>query len=162
MSTHTLTHTSRNRRFVLDTTALISYFSPVFKRGSKITERAITLIDTAFQYEYPILLSIPGVVFVEIFDKWFRGTDAPSQEFRAEFRAEVLQRVRSAPNIEIREVDAEILEMFLTLEDPDINLENRDRIVLASAAVLDSPLITSDEKVIQYVRRHQVIPAIIS
>ena len=67
-----------------------------------------------------------------------------------------------APNIEIREIDAEILKMFLLLEDPDINLENSDRLILASAAVLESPLITSDTDMTKYARKHQLVPSIIS
>ena len=163
MSTYTQFHTNRNRRrFVVDTTALISYFSSVFSQESRISDRAISLIDRAFRYEDQVILSIPSVVFVEIFDKWFRGTESQDQEFRAMFRAEVLEQVRRAPNIEIRETDAEILEMFLLLQDPDINLENRDRLVLASAAVLESPLITSDERVTRYVQKHRTIPSVIS
>ena len=149
------------KRFVVDTTALISYFSSVFNQGSRISDRAISLIDRAFQYE-AVILSIPGVVFVEIFDRWFRGNKSQDEEFRAKFKAEVLERIRRAPNIEIREIDAEVLGKFLLLEDPHINLENSDRLILASAVVLESPLITSDEEVIQYVRKHQVIPFILS
>ncbi len=76
---------------------------------------------------------------MEIFDKWFRNNNG--EEFQAKFRTEVFEPVRQAPNIEIREVDAEVLEMFLSLQDSDINLENRDRLILASAAVLKAPLI---------------------
>jgi len=107
-------------------------------------------------------LSIPGVVFVEIFNKWFCGDKNQDEEFRARFKAEVFEQVRRAPNVEIREIDAEVLEMFLSLHDPDINLENSDRLILASAAVLESTLITTDNNIIAYVRKHRVIPSIIS
>jgi len=160
VNTYILSHHSK-KRFVVDTTALISYFPSVFNQGSRISDRAISLIDRAFQYE-AVILSIPGVVFVEIFDKWFRGNKSQDEEFRAKFKAEVLEQIRRAPNIEIREIDAEILEMFLSLQDPNINLENSDKLILASAAVLDSPLITSDRNLIRYVRKHQVIPSILS
>ncbi|NET56162.1 MAG: hypothetical protein F6K47_08295 [Symploca sp. SIO2E6] len=47
-------------------------------------------------------------------------------------------------------------------DDPYINLENRDKIVLASAVVLESPLITSDGKIKEYVEKYKnIIPAII-
>jgi predicted nucleic acid-binding protein len=150
------------KRFVTDTVALISYFSSVFGQDSEISPRAISLIDSAFQYEDEVILSIPGVVFVEIFEKWFRGDESQDEEFRAKFKFEVFERVRRAPNIEIREIDDEVLEMFLSLQDPDINLENSDQLILASAAVLESPLITSDGNLIQYVKKHQVIPYTIS
>ena len=112
--------------------------------------------------DYAVILSIPGVVFVEIFNKWFCGDKNQDEEFRARFKAEVFEQVRRAPNVEIREIDAEVLEMFLSLHDPDINLENSDRLILASAAVLESTLITTDNNIIAYVRKHRVIPSIIS
>jgi predicted nucleic acid-binding protein len=145
---------------VIDTTALISYFTSVFEQDSQISRNGLKFIKNAFDTEYETILIIPGVVFVEIFDKWFR--DNNGEEFRAKFRAEVFEPIRQAPNIEIREVDEETLEMFLTLQDENINLENRDRLILASAAVLNAPLITSDGKVIKFVKRQKVIPDIIS
>ncbi len=156
------THPQSKKRFVLDATALISYFSSVFNQRSKISPKAISLIDEAFRYQDRIILSIPGVVFVEIFDKWFRGDESQDREFRAKFRAEVLEQVHRAPNIEIREIDAEILRMFLSLEDPNINLENSDRLILASAAVLESPLITSDKDMTKYARKYKLVPSVIS
>lgn len=147
-------------RFVVDTTALISYFDVVFEQGSRISKNAIRLIETAFKTEHEAILIIPGVVFVEIFDKWFRKDRG--EEFLAKFRAEVFEPIRQAPNIEIREIDNEILEMFLKLYDPDVNLENRDKLILASAVVLNAPLITSDRKVIKFVNKHRVVPDIVS
>lgn len=151
---------STKNRYVVDTTALISYFDIVFGQGTQISKKATRLIETAFETEYQIILIIPGVVFVEIFDKWFRRNRG--EEFRAKFRAEVFEPIRQAPNIEIREVDKEILEAFLTLQDYDINLENHDKLILASAVVLNAPLITSDGKVIRFVNKHKVIPNIVS
>lgn len=150
-----------SRMIVIDTVSLISYFSSVFNRSPRISERALALLDRAFTYPDEILLSIPGVVFVEIFDKWFRGDTAKDEEFRAKFRAEVLERIIRAPNIEIREIDIETLEMFLSLEDPTINLENNDRLILATAAVLQARLVTSDAKVVDFVEKNATIPATI-
>lgn len=147
-------------RFVVDTTAIISYFDSVFEQGSQITNKALQFIDDAFATEYKTILVIPGVVFVEIFDKWFRNTNG--EEFQAKFRLEVLSPILRSPNIEIREIDKEILEAFLTLQDQNINLENRDRLILASAVVLNAPLITSDNKLIRFVRKNKVIPYIIN
>ncbi len=159
MNINTETQLVKNR-FVVDTTALISYFDFVFEQGSQISKKGLELIKNAFLTEHKTILIIPGVVFVEIFDKWFRNHNG--QEFRAKFRAEVFEPVRQAPNIEIREVDDEVLEMFLSLQDSDINLENRDRLILASAAVLKAPLITSDGKVIRFVNKHKIIPYVVS
>ncbi len=157
MSTDIITH---KKRFIIDTTAIISYFDSVFEQGSQVTKEALRFINNAFETEYETILVIPGVVFVEIFDKWFR--DANGEEFQAKFRAEVLEPILRAPNIEIREIDNEILEAFLTLQDQDINLENRDRLILASAVVLNTPLITSDRKLIRFVKKNKIIPYIIN
>jgi predicted nucleic acid-binding protein len=153
MNTDSITH---KNRFVIDTTAIISYFDSVFERGSQITKQALQFIDNAFEIEYETILVIPGVVFVEIFDKWFH--DVQGEEFQSKFRSEVLEPILRAPNIEIREIDNETLEAFLTLQDQNINLENRDRLILASAVVLNTPLITSDSKLIRFVRKNRVIP----
>lgn len=150
------------QRVVVDTTALISYFPELFDRSPQVSERGLSLIADALSYEDKILLIIPSVVFVEIFDKWFRGAKAKDEEFRARFRSEVFRPLHDAPNVEIRELDLEILEKFLSLHDPTINLENHDRIVLASAAVLECPLITSDKDIKSFNAKHRVIPRIIS
>lgn len=157
MSINTDQYTPK-KRFVVDTTALISYFDIIFDQGTQISKEAIRLMKDAFDTEHKTILVIPGVVFVEIFDKWFRSNKG--EEFCAKFRAEVFEPIRQASNIEIREVDEEILEIFLSLQDQDLNLENRDRLILASAVVLKAPLITSDGKVIRFVNKHKVIPIV--
>ena len=52
-------------RFVIDTTALISYFGTVFNRDSKISQTGLGLIRQAFQEEGRVLLIIPSIVFVD-------------------------------------------------------------------------------------------------
>ena len=144
-------------RVVLDTVALISYFSDIFKQESQISHTGISIIDKAFTYENEVLLSIPSIVFVEIFDRWV--TD---EESGARIKAEVLERILIAPNIEIKRIDSEVLENYLLLNDPNINIENHDKIILASAIMLGWSLITSDSTLIQYVEKHRVIPKVIS
>lgn len=150
------------RRFVIDTTALISYFAHIFNVPSQISSKGLSYITRVFQSDGDYLMTIPSTVFVEIFDKWFRGKNTTNEEFRAKFISEVFNVIKFSPNIEIRELDIEILENFLRLDDPDINLENRDKIVLASAVTLKSPLITSDAKIKKYVERYKNIPDLIS
>lgn len=146
-----------SRQFaVIDTTALISYFSAVFNRPSQISEDATKLIRHAFQSDNDVLLSIPSIVFVEIFDKWI-----VNDEFRAMFMSEVLEVIAQCPNIEIKPIDEEVLQMFVSISDSVANLENHDKIILASAMTLQWPLITSDSKIVKYVKKHKVIPAII-
>lgn len=141
---------------VIDTTALISYFSTVFKQQPQISEDAIKLIQHAFRSNSDILLSIPSIVFVEIFDKWVLD-----DEFRAMFVSEILELISQCPNIEIKSIDEEVLQMFISLSDSIVNLENHDKIILASAMTLQWPLITSDSKIVKYVKKYKVIPAII-
>lgn len=147
----------RKNRIVLDTNALIAFFAPVFSQPPRIASKVAGLIKKAFEYPDQIILIIPSVVFVEIFEQFILD-----EEQQARFKAEVLEPVRQAPNIEIRPVDVEVLENFILLEDPSIKLENHDRIILATAVALKSPLITSDPEVAKYVKRHRVIPRIIN
>lgn len=140
----------------MDTTALISYFSTIFNQQSQISEDAIKLIQHAFRLDSDVLLSIPSIVFVEIFDKW-----VVDDEFRAMFVSEVLELISQCPNIEIKSIDEEVLQMFISLSDSIVNLENHDKIILASAMTLQWPLITSDSKIVKYVKKYKVIPAII-
>ena len=144
------------KRLVIDTTSLISYFNNVFEQGSQISDEALKMVDSAFASSHEIILIIPGVVFVEIFDKWFRGKG--KEEFQAKFLSEVLSPIIKSSNIEIREIDKEILEKFISLQDIKLNLENRDRLILAVASVLNAPLITSDRKIIKFVKKHKPIP----
>jgi len=43
------------QRLVIDTVALVSYFSAMFDQNPKISERAISLIDSAFLYDDKVL-----------------------------------------------------------------------------------------------------------
>ncbi len=145
------------QRAVIDTTALISYFEEVFNRPAKISVSAIKLMRRAFQAEDDVLLSVPSIVLIEIFDKWIL-----SDEFRAKFVSEVLEVLLQCPNVEIKSIDDEVLYKFISLDDSTRNLENHDKIILASAMMLEWPLITSDEKIIKYVKKHKVIPEVIT
>lgn len=150
------------RRYVIDTNALISYFSSIFDVPPQVSSKGLSIIHKAFQDNSDCLAIIPSVVFVEIFDKWFRDNNITGEEFRAKFISEVIVPIKNSPNIQIRELDKEILESFLSLNDTYIKLENRDRIILATAVVLNSYLITSDRKIKEYVEKYQVIPGIIN
>jgi hypothetical protein len=142
--------------FVLDTNSLISYFSDIFGVMSSISSNAISIIRRAFLNDPSVRLSIPSVVFVEIFDKWFN-----SEEFRSKFLAEVFHPITSAHNIEIKRIDQEVLENFIAIDDRVVNLENHDKIILACAMMLECPLITCDPKIIEYIEKDKVIPSII-
>jgi predicted nucleic acid-binding protein len=155
-------HQEKKKRFVIDTTSIISYFDNVFSQGSQISPAALDVIRRAFNYPEEIVLVIPSIVFVEIFDKWFRGDGIKQEEFRAKFLAEVFEPIRNAANIEIRGIDIEVMEKFLELHDDNVSLENHDRIVLASAAVLEAVLVTSDSNLRKFVNKRRVIPYILT
>ncbi|MCK4764484.1 MAG: hypothetical protein KAW12_19955 [Candidatus Aminicenantes bacterium] len=145
------------KSYVVDTTSLISYFGEVFSRPRQISHNALHIIDKAFKDHDSINLSIPSIVFVEIFEKWFKD-----EETSAKIRSEIMTPIYAAPNIEIKPLDKEVLENFLKIRDSRIKFDNHDKIILASSMMLQWPLITSDSKIIKYNKRHRVVPDIIS
>lgn len=144
--------------YILDTTSLISHFDHVFSLGSAISARAHALIEIAFRSgPQKIQLSIPAIVFVEVFDIFLRD-----EESAAKFYYEVMTPILDSPNIEIREIDREVLERMLDIGAELEAHEVHDKLILASAIVLNRPLITSDTKVIEFVKKYKIIPAVIT
>ncbi len=146
-----------DKSYVIDTTSLISYFGDIFMKKPKISRDALRIIDRAFRDDFSIKLSIPGIVFVEIFDKWF--TD---EENAAKIRSEIMSPIYDCPNIEVKPIEKEVLENLLKITDDSIKLDNHDKIILASSMMLQWPLITSDKRIIKYNKKYRVIPGIIS
>jgi PIN domain nuclease of toxin-antitoxin system len=144
------------QRFVIDTNALIGYFHRVLDQPPRMSRHAFSLIRKAFYYPDEIILIIPSIAFIEVFEQFILN-----EESQAKFKAEVLQPIRHAPNIEIRPIDLEVLENFLLLEDQNVRLENHDRIILASAMALQCPLITSDPQIKRLNKRRRFIPKVI-
>lgn len=145
------------QRIVIDTNALIGYFHRVLDQPPRMSRYAFSLMAKAFHYPDEVILIIPSIVFVELFEQFI-----VDEETQAKFKAEVLQPIKHAPNIEIRPIDVEILENFLLLEDQNVRLENHDRIILASAMALQSPLITSDPQIKRLNNRRRFIPKVIN
>lgn len=144
-------------RYVIDTSALISYFSHVFDRPSQISQRGLKIIDSSFRKENSILI-IPSIVFIEIFKKWYKD-----EEWSNKIRYEVYEPIKSKSNIEIKPIEQEVLENFIKITDiePGHNFDNHDKQILASAMMLNAPLISSDARLIRYNEMKKVIPAII-
>ena len=115
-----------------------------------------------FEQEDKVIMIVPSVVFIEIFDKWFLGSTYADEEFRAKLLAEVIYPIQSATNIEMREIDDEVVEEFLSLYDKDTKLEQHDRLILASAIVLDACLITSDRELISFQKKYSQPPSIVT
>jgi predicted nucleic acid-binding protein len=148
-------------RIVIDTNCLIFYFSQLFlqpnRRQHRFSATTLNLLDQAFGGAPDVLLSIPSIVFVEIFDKWLTN-----EEFAKKFYYEVYLRVRESQNIEVRGIDAEVIECAIQIGDIMASHDMHDKIILASAIILDCPLVTTDETIIEYVKKFNVIPRILS
>jgi predicted nucleic acid-binding protein len=143
--------------YVIDTNSIISHFNSVFKRPSCISKRAHNIISRAFDnYSNDTKLSIPSVVFIEIYEKWFS-----SDEFAEMFHYEVIARITDSPNIEIKPIEREVLENVLLIGGSLSSHEIHDKLILASAMMLDCPLITSDNAIIDYVEQTRVIPYVV-
>lgn len=142
-------------RYVVDTTSLISYFHDVFNTSSRISLKASNLIERGFTHQ-DVVLIIPSVVFIEIFKKWFSN-----EEFISKFHYEVYSKIQSAETISINAIEQEVLENVPKIGGIMEKHEVFDKIILASAMMYECPIITSDTKIIEYVKSTQVIPGVI-
>lgn len=142
---------------MLDTNSIISYFSNIFNEKCCISDRAISLIERAFNKEGNIRISIPSICFVEIYNKF-----CTSEEILANIKYEIFSRIRMCDYFEIRECSDELFEHFIELDDKIENLENHDKLVLSTAIELDASLITSDMKIASYVDKSNLNISIIS
>jgi len=144
--------------FVIDTNTIINYFHDVFHVNNQVSSQIAHIFKTALNdYEGEIKLSIPSIVFVEIFEKWLR-----SEEFSRQFFYEVFLPIKESPNIEIKPLDKEVLHELLTIEGSLKRHDLHDKIVLASAISLKCKLISTDTKLIQFVNETHVISEVIS
>ena len=146
------------KRYTIDTTALMSYFSDTFQIECKISKDAINIIGEAFD-ENKHIIQIPSIVFVEIFSKQFT-----TPEKAAQIRYVVYEKIRCCENVSIEAIDKELLECFIQITDIEANhnFDNHDKIIFATAMKYQNPLITSDLRLIRYNRRKRLIPGIIT
>ena len=144
--------------FVSDTTTIICYFNDIFNQSTTISDEAIGIIHSALSgNDSDTRLSIPAVVFLEIFEKWFWN-----EELASKFYYEAFLKIKESPNIEIKPIDYEVLENLLRIGDNLIHHEINDKIILASAMMLNCPLLTTDQEITKFVSRNKVIPRVIS
>ena len=144
--------------YVIDTNALIFYFAPLFNQNSKLTQRATGIISAALSSkEDTIKLSIPAIVFVEIYRKWLK-----TEEFARRFYYEVFCLCKESPNIEIRPIEMETLQQLTRIRGSLEHHEINDKLILASAMVLECPLITLDGEITTFVKETGVIPQIVN
>jgi len=111
--------------------------------------------EAIFSRETEVRLSIPSIVFVEIYEKWLSN-----EEFCRKFYYEVFMKLRQSPNIEIKPLDQEVLEYVIANQEVLPKQEMHDRIVLASAMSLKCILFTTDKQVKDYVRKTGVLPGV--
>src|SRR5579871_570783 len=105
--------------FVLDTVGFINYFKDFFNEDERLSIDARELINNCFDFESPNhKLSIPSVVFIEIFEKFLKGQEKVSQ-----FRYEIFSKIENNPDIEIKSIDKEVLEHFCSIDDDILKLE---------------------------------------
>lgn len=143
--------------YTLDTAGLISYFHSIFGCSSAISSDTNQILDKIFEGDLQYRLSIPSIVFIEIYEKWF-----DNEEFRKKFFYEVLLPIKESKIMEIRPIDMEIMINVSRIQDELLHHDLHDKIILASAIALQSTLITTDKKIIQYVKKTNIIPHIIS
>lgn len=146
------------RRYVIDTCVLVNYFGAIFGEATSLSPKIRELLDMAFAGCSSILISIPAVVFVEVFDKWFASSD-----FASRFHYEIYAPLTALQNVEIRQIDREILEIMTTIATGADGVNDvHDRIVLASAMALACPLLTMDAEICTYVSRCDPVPGVYS
>ena len=126
--------------YVCDTNSVIDYFDDLFDVESRLSARTRAIFSDALRSrETDVRVSVPGIVFVEIFDKWCR-----TEEFARKFHYEVYRRMTESPNIEIRPLDREVLECMMNIGGNLADHEMHDKVILASAIALHCVLISSD------------------
>lgn len=140
-------------RYVIDTNGLISFFvdvfedAPEFDDSPSISQKARNLVQQAVSpIEGEVLLSVPSIVFIEIYEKWLSAG-----EFFRKFFYEVFTPLRQSPNVEIRAIDQEVLENLLTVDGCLAEHDLHDKIVVASAITLECKIITLDQKIVEFV-----------
>ena len=144
--------------YVCDTNSIISSFADIFHSTSTISGRALSIIEEAIQpYPSYIRLSIPSVVFIELFDKYLVDVESVR-----EFYYKCYVKIVDSPNVEIKPIEKEVLQQLINLKYSLPNHDIHDKLILACAMTLECPLITSDSVLIDFVQKHRVIPEILS
>ncbi len=151
-------------RYVVDTSALISFHHEVFRYAQnyvgsdKLTPKARTILNHGIdEYRPDVLLIIPSIVFIEVYEKWLTN-----EEFQGRFFYEVFVPLRDAEHVEIREIDREVLERLILIRGSLTNHDLHDKLIVATAEVLEAPLVTTDQRITDYVSETDLIPGTLS
>lgn len=139
--------------YVIDTNAIISYFHRIFGVRQILSSRARGIIESALlSSPWEAKLSIPSIVFIEIFEKWF-----VKEEIARKLWYDFFVIIQRAPNIEVKPIEEEVLENMLRIGNELSGHDMHDKIILASAIMLNCPLITTDRNIIDYIKKSKVI-----
>lgn len=142
-------------RYVIDTVGLINYFNVFFNEKNILSTETRRKIDLCFdKFLSSHKLVIPSIVILEIFRK-FLVTEEKSKNFYYE----VYLGIVNNPNIEIKPLEKEVLEVFESLNDFD--MEHNDKLIYSSAIQLNSVLISNDPIIIRYNNKRKFITSII-
>jgi hypothetical protein len=133
--------------FVFDTVSFINYHCDFFNEKPRLSKSVVDDINKCLSADFlEYKLIIPSIVFVEIFDKQLKTDEKASR-----FKSEILSVFLGSDDVEIKGLDAEILEIFCNIDNDIIKLETHDKLILSSAIQMKAKLITNDEKIRTYV-----------
>lgn len=144
-------------RYVIDTSGVIRAFPDFFEVDERLSAATRKIIDDALMPYSHTRLSIPSIVFVEIFEKWLK-----TEEKARAFYYSVFQPFVESPNVEIKPLEREVLDNLFLIRGSLAGHDLHDKLVLASAMMLKAALITTDHKIQKYVEESHVIPQTLS
>ncbi|HLT65700.1 MAG TPA: hypothetical protein VKZ80_05035 [Flavobacterium sp.] len=144
-------------KYVIDTVGLIAYYNGIFFESEKFLSKKVkSIIDKCLSKDYlGYKLIIPSVVFIEIFEKQLK-----SEESVAKFKSSVFKPLQDNEFVEIRSLDLEVLQIYFSFNDQIAKLETHDKIIYSTSIMLDSTLISCDEKIIHYNSKTELIEII--
>lgn len=127
-------------RYVIDTHAVIWYFSKQFDQANCNSNKINCIIDEILNDPFTTKrLVVPSIVFVEIFDKFCLTADDSRRIF-----FDCFMPLDDCDNVEIREIDKEVVDSVLAIQGKLASHEINDKLIVAIGLILDGVLITKD------------------
>ena len=140
-------------RFVIDSVSLINYFHELFHEKEIISPNARRIIFSAFNPFSVTKLIIPSTVLLELHAKFFVDEEASRKLYY-----EMYFKIKECPDIEIKPLEREVIQQFISIDDDIESLEHNDKLILSAAMQLNCPIITTDPKIISYVKKSHYLP----
>lgn len=140
--------------YTADTCAIMSCFSSVFGILPTVSERSQNLIREAiYSRETSIRIAIPSTVFIEIFELWLK-----TSEHAEKIYYEVFTPIKQSINCAIQPISEETIREMGDLTSTMSQHDMHDKLILCTALELKTPLITSDGKLLRYLRSDDTLP----